>query len=489
MNNLLYRRQFVMGPDDLSDRPGWIKYILNNSLYLFVHPDLVRTEYKENHKQLILLGDMYDPLNKNHGNVEILSNIIRNNSIEEIIESSFQYAGRFALFCTINSHLYIFHDASASRKVFYTVTGNTMWCASQPHVIAGYCNIEKTKDEQVLQFYKSDKFFSHDQVGVINNTIFDPVKQLLPNHYLDVTGKKSVRFWPVKKNRLISLHEGIEVGSKLLSGIIESANERRDLMMAVTAGNDTRLLLAASRKVSSDIYYYIIKIPRLHDRHDDITIPSRLLKKVGLEFNILEFEKVVDDEAFRDAYFSNNLFANERAFALIYHVFHKRFPDKINLPGRFSDISRNFFNTYRKTITPELLAKFWDYENIGYVLKHYRTWLAEAGEIATKYNYNILELFNWEERNGNLYTAFQADKDIAQEEFTPYNCRRLMEVFLSVPNKYRDIHTNVYFRAMIRHLWPELMSEPFNPNLEKRSSYYLKKIGIYWFIRRFTRGW
>ena len=155
----------------------------------------------------------------------------------------------------------------------------------------------------------------------------------------------------------------------------------------------------------------------------------------------------------------------------------------------FIIFNKSYHNTFRKNITPELLATFWDYAGIEYVIDEYGKWLLTAGDIAKKYNYSILELFNWEERNGNLYTAFQVDKDIAQEEFTPYNCRRLMEVFLSVPNKYRDIHTNVYFRAMMKHLWPELVTIPFNPNLEKYTSYYLKKIGLYWTIRRFTRGW
>ena len=159
------------------------------------------------------------------------------------------------------------------------------------------------------------------------------------------------------------------------------------------------------------------------------------------------------------------------------------------MPGRFSDISRNFFNTYRKNITPELLATFWEYEGVEYVIEQYTKWFEVANKIAKKYNYSILDLLNWEERNGNLYTQYQVDKDIAQEEFTPYNCRKLMEIYLSVPNKYRDIHTNIYFRAMIKYLWPELMTEPFNPNLIKYVSYYLKKAHVYWPIRRIIRGW
>ena len=489
MENLLYRRQFVLSPKELNDYSAWDKYYLLDKYVLYAHPDLVQTEHADRKKRIILLGDMYDPMNKTYNNLDIISRVIKNDNLNKIIESTFQYAGRFAIIVVIDSLVYIFNDASASRKVFYTTENESVWCASQPHVLAEYCNIPKTENKKALSFYQSEKFHSHDKVNIVNNTIYDSIKQLLPNHYLDVQNKKHVRFWPTKKNKLVSLNEGVEQGAKILSGIISSANERYELMMAVTAGNDTRLLLAASRSVSENIFYYINKIPRYHEKHQDLVIPTRMFNKIDLKYNILEFSKEVNDDEFKKIYSQNNLFAHERNLPLIYNVYYKRFPNKINMPGRFSDIARNFFNTYRKNITPELLAKFWDYAGIEYVIDEYGKWLSTAGDIAKKYNYNILELFNWEERNGNLYTAFQVDKDIAQEEFTPYNCRRLMEVFLSVPNKYRDIHTNIYFRAMIKHLWPELVTIPFNPNLEKYTSYYLKKIGIYWTIRRFTRGW
>ena len=67
-------------------------------------------------------------------------------------------------------------------------------------------------------------------------------------------------------------------------------------MMAVTAGNDTRLLLAASRDVCDNVFYYINKIPRYNEKHQDIVIPSQLFQKIGLNFNILEYTIDVDEE-------------------------------------------------------------------------------------------------------------------------------------------------------------------------------------------------
>lgn len=488
MEKLLYRRQFILCPEELDDRPGWNSYQITGDYYLYVHPDLVQTEYTETNKQVVLLGDVYDPLNERLNNMDIAARLIKSNTIEELTATSSAYAGRFIIIFVRGDLFYIFNDASASRKIYYTIHQKYIWCASQPHVLAQFCDIEESKDPQVQAFYKSIEFNRHDNCGVLNNTIYDTIKQLLPNFYLDIKSKKVYRFWPTKKNKSVSLQEGVELGSKLLTGIIKSANERNDLMMAVTAGNDTRLLLAASRPVSENIFYYIINLPRYNEKSHDLVIPGRLLSKVGLKLNILEYSEGVEEE-FQKIYFQNNQFALDRNLPIIYNIFYKRFPDKINMPGRFSDIARNFFNTYHKVLTPELLATFWNYEGVEYVIDKYRIWLEEAIKLADNFNYRILELLNWEERNGNLYTQYQVDKDIAQEEFTPYNCRKLMEIFLAVPNKYRDIHTNVYFRAMIKHLWPELMSEPFNPNFEKYLSFYLKKLKIYWIIRRVTRGW
>lgn len=486
-DRLLYRRQFILSPREINDFSGWhIKNILNK-FFLYIHPDLIQFDYQEGNRRIILLGDLYDPNNIKFDNEDIVSRLIMENSVIDATKFCSKCAGRYIIFFIYNSKIYIFNDASASRKVYYTKTNSFCWAASQPHVLAKYAELDISTDKEVIGFYSSSIFKKHNMAGILDNTIFPDIKQLLPNKYLDLQDGKAKRFWPTKRNIEISLTEGVDEGSKMLSNIIESANNRNELMMPVTAGNDTRLLLAASRKVSSDIYYYIIWLNNFTEKHQDIVIPSRMLNKIGLEFNIIKPSQNIDSK-FKEVYNLNNMYANKNNISVIYN-FYKEFGHKINLPGRFSDISRGFLNTYRKRITPKLLAIIWDYKGNRYVIENYSKWINEIEKKLESLDYNILDLFNWEERNGNWYSQFQVDKDIAQEEFTPYNCRKLMDIFLSVPSKYRDVHTNIFYRAMIKKLWPELLSEPFNPNLKKYSSYYLKKAGLYWGIRRMTRSW
>lgn len=487
MENLQYRRQFVLCPTEISDFSSWNKYHITDKYILYAHPDLVQLVHVEKNKSLVLLGDLYDPMNPEFTNQNIFESLLQYDNLNELIEATGKFAGRFVIFFIKNSSISIFHDASAAKKVYYTTETESIWCASQPHVLAKYCKIDETEYKPLREFIKSDKFISHDQVFILDNTIYETVKQLLPNHYLDLENKKPVRFWPNKSNKTISLNEGIEEGSKMLKGIFESANNRYELMMAVTAGNDTRLLLAASRSVSSNVFYYTNYVPRLNDDHQDIVVPSKLFQTLGMKFNVLKYSKEVDEE-FKQAYYKNTLFPSEVHLPIIYN-YYKNFPDKINLPGTFSDISRSFFNTYRKNITPDLLAKIWDYGDIEYVIENYKIWIEKSVEKIKQYNYNVTDIFNWEERYGNWVTQYMAEKEIAQDEFAPYNCRNLMQIFLSVPAKYRDVHTNIYFRSMVKHLWPELLSQPFNPNRRKYTSHYLKKVNLYWSVRRIARGW
>ncbi len=483
---LLYRRQFIFAPIELEDFAKWNKHIILNKYFLYAHPDLTQNEYSEGSKQLILLGDLYDPENYKFGNQDILARLIKSNSIIELIESSYRYAGRFALFFIQDGAISVFHDSSAGRKIYYTKGAKSIWCGSKPHVVAQYAKLPKSSDRLVLDFYQSQDFKSYENADVYDNTIYDNIKQLLPNFYFDFQKQKAIRYWPNNKLRTSSLSEGVEVGSKILSGILKSANNRHDLMIPVTAGYDSRLLFSATREISSDPFYYIIKHNNMSYDHHDIKIPKRLLTKLGLEFNIVEYSTDVD-KGFKDIYFKNDEFAYEKSLPVIYDVFYKRFPDKVNLPARFSGISRNYFDTYKKDITAELLATIFKHENSRLAVESYKKWVDGVKSAAEKSGYGIPDLFNWEEYNGNFQTKIQSNKDIAQEEFTPFNCRQLMIVYLSVPEKYRNSYTNVYYTAMIKHMWPELLTEPLNPHLWKH--YYATKLKLYWLFRWLKKGW
>jgi len=58
---------------------------------------------------------------------------------------------------------------------------------------------------------------------------------------------------------------------------------------------------------------------------------------------------------------------------------------------------------------------------------------------------------------------YQAEQDIAIEEFSPFNNRKLLMVLLSFEEKHRKGPRHNAYRAIIEHLWKEVLEEPINP--------------------------
>ena len=113
-----------------------------------------------------------------------------------------------------------------------------------------------------------------------------------PNKYIDLLLKKIVRYWPVKESEIkpkkIPIDDVVNICSQMIQGFLESANKRYKLMIPVTAGNESRLLLAASKNIKNDVFYYINKTKDMSDSHNDIRIPKKLLGKINLKFHIID---------------------------------------------------------------------------------------------------------------------------------------------------------------------------------------------------------
>jgi hypothetical protein len=485
--DLLYCRQFIFCQKEIQDFDHWQKYTVNN-YFLYVHPKLKVTKVSRKSKELFLLGSLFDSTNKMATDEDITEKLIDVNEFKDLLAKSENYTGRYVLIYKDDRGVKLFHDPSASRRVHYLMDEEKFCCATQPHLIAKYLDIPKTSNMEVLNFYKSDQFYSHNQVGVMENTIYDPIKLLTANFYIDITNRKVIRFWPYRKLNSISLNEGIELVTKELKGFMANIHQRNKIVMGVTAGNDSRLLLASAREFKDDIFIYVFHLPRMkNERHQDLEAFQKIVRLGNMKGKIVSHNPKVDPD-FKAIYDKNNEFASQENLSLIYNFHYKECADKLNVSTTMSDVTRNFFSSAIK-VTPEILTNLWYYKGNKYVLDIYKRWLMEVEEYANALNYNILDIFNWEERISSWQSYYLSDCDIARDEVAVLNSRKVLEIMLSVPAKYRDMHTNIFHRSMVKKMWPELGTVSYNPNFKKKVSYSLKKMGIYWPIRKAIRGW
>jgi hypothetical protein len=95
---------------------------------------------------------------------------------------------------------------------------------------------------------------------------------------------------------------------------------------------------------------------------------------------------------------------------------------------------------------------------------------------------SLCDLYCWEQMAGRWQAQIRAEYDLAQDSFTPFNCRRLLVLMLGVSEDKRRAPTFDFFRDVIEALWPETLLEPINPpeiqSLSRRVRHAVAKSGI-----------
>jgi hypothetical protein len=121
------------------------------------------------------------------------------------------------------------------------------------------------------------------------------------------------------------------------------------------------------------------------------------------------------------------------------------------------------------------------YKKSNYVIKQCKQILAEMSLLTRKFSINVATLLYWEQRAGNWGAVGNSESDIAIEEIDPYDSHLLYEIFLGVDKKYTRKKDTIFFREMIRSMWPELLEFPINPpyTMREKCVGLLRQAGIF----------
>jgi hypothetical protein len=481
LDRLYYRRQFLLARHPVAELDGWDKFQVGR-YWLHVHPDLQTTVARCSNKTLILLGHLFDPERYKSNNQEILNSILSTTKdFRSFILGLKPYVGRYAILYLDNECLNLVQDALALREVYYYKRENEVVCGSQPNLLVRFSRpkIQWSSDPELLDFVQNHlPFVRNGRLWVGDGTPYESVKHLLPNHYLDLFRIESYRYWPNAQLGRLGLEEAVCKCSAFLKGAMKAMAHRHPLMMAVTAGEDSRALLAASKDLSSSIYFFINKHDKLSDRSSDIRIPQEIFRRIGIPFNVHKYSKEIPEE-FKRIFLNNTFYARKLLLPVIYNIYHKEHSNKVNILG-VGEVGRTKFFNEPKNLTPYYLAYMLHYRRSSYAVSECKSWLADTKTVARSYGLNIMTLFWWEILIGNWGAVGNSESDIAIEEFDPYDSHMLYETFLSVDEEYRTFKDNILFRELIRFMWPQLLDMSFNSpdNLKSWVVFMLNKMGV-----------
>jgi len=474
-----------MANELIEELRNWQYHKIGDS-HLYAHPDLEVTRETRSSVDILLLGFIFDPAHPTKTNAEIISDVISMvKNFNDFIAIIKKYAGRYALIYRDRSNFTIMHDMVALREIYYCTHTNRIICGSQPNLINAFSlpKLGVTQDKNILHFYEHDmKTVRSGRLWVGDETYYHHVKHLMPNYYLDIQSLTAKRYWPNRNLDRIDLNTAIKLSCEYLTGIMQAVTSRYNVMMAVTAGIDSRSLLAASREVKDQIYYFINKKPPLSDKSADIRIPKRIFSKINLPFHIHDATGPVDEE-FKNVFLNNVFMSTDLLLPAIYNVYYKNHQNKLNLLG-VGEIGRGMFGMAKPGLTGYELAHKLKYKHSMYAISQCENWLKQIKEAADAYNIDIMSHFIWWSLSGNWAAVGNSESDIAIEEFNPYDSHHLTEIILSVDWADRAIPNNrgipSFYEGMFREMWPELLDFPFNPpdTIEGKIKYWLEQVGI-----------
>ncbi len=474
---LAYRRQFLIGPRSFQPTEEWKIYPLSQNLVLSSHPELGVIKYSNKDLSVILIGYLVDSFHPSWSSSEILNRLAEKVSgIVDLIDLSYPLSGRWVLIFQDPKETCLFSDPSSFRQIFYYHNRHGPWAGSQPEIIKAATGLRLSDNKKLWQFVNTPEFVQQESAWIGDKTIYQGCHHLLPNWYLALNSNKAIRFFPNNRLSRKPQAEIVKTATTILRGSLIAMAKRMPLALPITAGWDSRILLAASRDLSGDIEYYIDRMGILPENHPDIRIPKILTSKLGLNFDIKN--SYLDPPG----WFVDRLTANVSSARvlpktrMIYSKYLNR-ESGVNITGNGGEIARNFFDKKGRLssdqIAPEDLPSFFGYKNIDYVEQELEKWVEEI-MVSGISNYHILDLLYWEQRMGNWCTQYLAENDIAGEKFSPFNCRLLITTLLSAPRELRVAPHYLLYQDLIREMWPEVLSVPFNPqSFKKRLRTYL----------------
>lgn len=484
----LYRRQYIAGPRFVSIFENGKHVRISEKFFLTAHPDLEITEAHYRNGSIFMLGYIIDPVHPTYDNQQVMQEVISTvKTADEVFLKLADKCGRFVVIVNIQDDFRIFSDACGTRQVFYhTDKTGAVWCSSQPHLIAKQLGIEVDEsiknDLHAATLFKTEE---HWYPGII--TLFTDIFHLTPNHYFDISAKKTVRYWPTELLNPLSITECIPLVSAILSGIIQGAEHRFNLAFAVSCGLDSRTLLSTSKKVSERIHFFTQTEKSAIDHDPDVLIPKALFKQLGLKHDIVVLPDTLD-EGFKDI-MQENVFTARVVKGLNAISIHDHFKNNnkevVVLYGNCSEITKRDRFRFPKTPTFLLsgaaLAAMAQMSRSTLAVHEFAKWLSPVKKL-TKYNIDILDLMHWEQRVGNWGAMTFSEYEMVFESLCPYSCRKYIEYMLRVPFKYRTKPDYRLHHEIIAANWPETLKQEINPEknrLKKSIEDFLYKTSIY----------
>lgn len=457
-----YQNQYLLTRKVLTPHEKFVTHTFGD-YYIYAHKSLQVVITGGRNSEMALIGIAINPLSPMQKEAEIVSNII--DGAENFLDFCGKISaltGRFVGLYFDSQGLRVVGDACNLRAIYYGEYIKDLVVTSSPKLFLDTFGLKPKISEEKKEVIESKLFSIKENAWFGNESLDDRLSKLLPNHYLIAKGIRVKRLpvftfnWQEK--------DVLANTVTFLENTYQALILKFNLVQPLTAGWDSRLLLAASKNFRKDIHYYVFG-DRLD--HQDVRIPLELNAKFDLNFEVIN--STIDfDQEFLESFKSHHIIPriSNKTRDIQHHFFNNRDTNTINITGNVGGVLKSNFGV-SKTQSSYIIKSFTGYKGIAYVDKQMSKWLPDAKAYAKENNISLLDLFYWEQRMGNWGGDFPAEQDMAIDEIAPLNNRTLLWTLLDLNSKNRKDPNFDLFTKLIVLMWPELLETKINPDKSK----------------------
>jgi hypothetical protein len=298
-------------------------------------------------------------------------------------------------------------------------------------------------------------------------------KALLPNHRLDLSSWRTERYWPdfTRLPAVSDTRDAVAEAAAIISGNIRAATESFGGSMAVTAGKDSRVLLACSRDLLPRLRFFT-----LYERGGSLDCHTAGLLARGFDLPHEFIQVRRPPEAFLGGFLFRTGYRVSTVKGKVNFSLSSLEKKRILLTGMVGPVCGG--STYWRGRDrggprpgPEELVRRLKLPRHDAVIESAAAWLRDVPDVErTETLIDLAELENIVGCWASPQTL--GDVDFSSWNMWPFSHRRLFELGLGLSWEYKmgaGFHRDICLFA-----WPELMRYPFNRFSGPKALYNVK---------------
>ena len=462
-------RQWYLGRIQPNQNFDWAEFSLIVDCTLYVHVDQKVSIHRiDDTSGVVIIGIAFNPEALEEDTLIALSE--QSHDSRSFENAIIQLAGSYVIIHFLNNQLKIYNDSAGFMGVYFTENA----ASSTPTLLSGL----KRSEAVDLDF----EFKAGNDWYTGSTTPYVGVKKLIPNCSLNFDEGSVVRYWPTRDHLkdigIIDKGEILERIINLLQSMMTGIVAEGNVLASITGGQDSRVILAASKSVWDKINYFTLTGSGV--QKDDVDFAKLLAEKAKLHHQVIEITPT-EPWLYRlyDSISAGESIGARREIAGT--CMQLAGANTIHVNGNLGAICKSYYWDRKKPARFKTSAVLRDFVSPGQItVQGVKEWRQSVSDFEPTLLYN---LFYLEQRGGRWMAAGENASRLFYESFTPFNHRKLFLLICSLPLDLQ--YGGSLLKILAKEMAPELSEIPYCRARRNWTKYIPEKVKIK--IRRFIK--